>query len=78
MLSTELEATQLAWVSGIAPAAGSLLTAKVRYRQQDQVVSIEQIDENRMRLKVLYDGDVCLGGGIIETMNTPPMSNQFT
>jgi tRNA-specific 2-thiouridylase len=69
-----------------------LLTAKVRYRQQDQVVCIEQIDENRMRLKfqqaqravtpgqsvVLYDGDVCLGGGIIETMNTPPMSNQIT
>jgi tRNA-specific 2-thiouridylase len=92
MLSTELEASQLAWVSGIAPTAGSSLTAKVRYRQQDQAVHIEQIDDDRMRLKfqqaqravtpgqsvVLYDGDVCLGGGIIETMNTPPMSNQIT
>ena len=92
MLSTELEASQLAWVSEIAPTEGSSLTAKVRYRQQDQAVHIEQIDDNRMRLKfqqaqravtpgqsvVLYYGDVCLGGGIIETMNTPPMSNQIT
>ena len=26
---------------------------------------------------VLYDGEVCLGGGIIESMNTPPMKTQF-
>jgi len=91
MLSTELEASQLAWVSGTAPAAGGLLTAKVRYRQQDQAVSIEQINDNRMQIKfqraqravtpgqsvVLYNGDVCLGGGIIETMNTPPMSTRI-
>jgi len=91
MLSTRLEAARLAWVSGIAPAAGSLLTAKVRYRQADQYVCIEEIDENRMVLKfqqaqravtpgqsvVLYDGDVCLGGGIIESMNTPPMNLQY-
>jgi len=90
MLSNELEASQLAWVSGDTPVAGSRLTAKVRYRQQDQTVTIEKIDEDRMQLKfeqaqravtpgqsvVLYDGDVCLGGGIIETMNTPPMNSQ--
>ena len=90
MLSTRLEARQLAWVSGTAPDAACSLTAKVRYRQQDQAVSIEYIDANLIRLKfqraqravtpgqsvVLYDGDVCLGGGIIETMNTPPMSIQ--
>ncbi len=87
LLSTELEARQLAWVSGEAPANGSALTAKVRYRQQDQAVTIEAIDEDHMQLKfeqpqravtpgqsvVLYDGNVCLGGGVIETMNTPPM-----
>ncbi len=92
LLSTKLEASQLAWVSGSAPTAGDSLTAKVRYRQQDQLVNIEKINENRMHLKfrraqravtpgqsvVLYDGDVCLGGGIIETMNTPPMSKQTT
>ncbi len=88
MLSDRLVASQLAWVSGQAPDAGRSLTAKVRYRQQDQLVSIEEIDENRMQLKfrhaqravtpgqsvVLYDGDTCLGGGLIESMNTPPMS----
>ena len=86
MLSTTLEATQLAWVSGTAPEVGSLLTAKVRYRQQDQAVQIAHIDEDRMHLTfqqpqravtpgksvVLYDGEICLGGGIIESMNTPP------
>jgi tRNA-uridine 2-sulfurtransferase len=91
LLSTRLEATRLAWVSGTAPAAGRLLTAKVRYRQADQAVIIEQIDEDRMYLKfdqaqravtpgqsvVLYDGDVCLGGGIIDSMNTPPMKSVF-
>lgn len=90
MLSTRLEASQLAWVSGTAPEAGRPLTAKVRYRQQDQRVRIEHVDENSMFLEferpqravtpgqsvVLYDGDVCLGGGIIESMNTPPMTKQ--
>jgi tRNA-specific 2-thiouridylase len=91
LLSTRLEATRLAWVSGVAPAAGRLLTAKVRYRQADQAVIIEQLDGDRMYLKfdqaqravtpgqsvVLYDGDICLGGGIIESMNTPPMKSAF-
>jgi tRNA-specific 2-thiouridylase len=91
LLSTRLEASQLAWVSGTAPGAGSSLTAKVRYRQKDQAVSIEQIDEDRMNLKfkqaqravtpgqsvVLYDGEVCLGGGIIDAMDSPPMGTQF-
>jgi len=88
MLSKRLEASQLAWVSGTAPLAGSTLAAKVRYRQKDQAVRVEQINNERMLLEfhqpqravtpgqsvVLYDGDVCLGGGIIETMDTPPMS----
>lgn len=92
MLSTTLEASRLAWVSGIAPDAGSELTAKVRYRQQDQAVRINQVEDDRIYLEfkqpqravtpgqsvVLYDGDVCLGGGIIETMNTPPMSSEKT
>ena len=87
MLSERLEASQLTWVSGQAPLAGSKLTAKVRYRQSDQAATIEQIDNETMQLRfdkaqravtpgqsvVLYDGDVCLGGGVIETMNTPPM-----
>lgn len=88
MLSDRLTASELAWVSGNAPAEGSLLTAKVRYRQQDQPVEIESVNDQHMTLKfaqsqravtpgqsvVLYDGNVCLGGGLIESMNTPAMS----
>lgn len=91
LLSDTLVASQLAWVSGYAPAEGSRLTAKIRYRQQDQAIRIVTIDDQRMQIRfdrpqravtpgqsvVLYDGDVCLGGGIIETMNTPPMSMEL-
>jgi len=91
LLSTELEARQLSWVSGEPPAPGCALSAKVRYRQQDQAVTIASIDDECMRLRfeqpqravtpgqsvVLYDGDVCLGGGIIEIMNTPPMAENY-
>ena len=53
--------------------------AKFRYRAQDVPVKIEYLDDNTMKLSydhvravtpgqfcVLYDGDTCLGGGIIE------------
>ncbi|APJ38526.1 tRNA 2-thiouridine(34) synthase MnmA [Mycoplasmopsis pullorum] len=56
------------------------LTAKFRYRQEDIPVSIELLDNNQMivyypqksqavtpgQQVVIYDGDKCLGGGIIE------------
>jgi len=91
LLSTELEAGQLAWVSGEPPVQGRSLNAKVRYRQRDQAVTIETITNQRLQLRfdqpqravtpgqsvVLYDGDVCLGGGVIATMNTPPMTENF-
>ena len=87
LMSTSLQAGQLAWVSGEAPAPGSTYTAKVRYRQPDQRVRLVGIEAGCMKLEferpqravtpgqsvVLYDGNVCLGGGVIETMNTHPM-----
>ncbi|EGV00278.1 tRNA 2-thiouridine(34) synthase MnmA [Mycoplasmopsis columbina] len=56
------------------------LTAKFRYRQQDIKVKVELLENNFIRVNypetaqavtpgqqvVLYDGDKCLGGGIIE------------
>ncbi|QGZ97774.1 tRNA 2-thiouridine(34) synthase MnmA [Mycoplasma sp. NEAQ87857] len=56
------------------------LTAKFRYRQQDIKVSVELLDNNMIRIYypskaqavtpgqqvVLYDGDKCIGGAIIE------------
>lgn len=62
------------------PIEGALLTAKFRYRQKDSPLTIHYIDEDTIELifprpyksittgqaAVLYDGDVCLGGGLID------------
>lgn len=54
--------------------------AKIRYNQKEQSATVEQIDENRIKVTfdepqraitkgqsvVLYDGDIVVGGGIIE------------
>lgn len=86
LMSTWLEAGQLAWVSGEAPGVGARLSAKTRYRQPDQPVLIEDVGAASLELRfespqravtpgqsvVLYDGDVCLGGGIIRRTDAPP------
>ena len=85
LLSTRLEASAMNWISGTAPAAGQQLSAKVRYRQADQACTVLKADNQRLTLAfehpqravtpgqsvVLYDGDVCLGGGVIEYSNAP-------
>ena len=84
-----LLASQLSWVSGQAPEVGQALTAKVRYRQAEQSCVFSEIAENRLALEfnlpqravtpgqsvVLYDGDNCLGGGIIDWADTPPATD---
>jgi tRNA-specific 2-thiouridylase len=86
LMSSRLEARELHWVSGAAPAVGARLGAKVRYRQADQSCMVELIDDDRLLLTferpqravtpgqsvVLYDADECLGGGVIQAMNAPP------
>ncbi|MDD2879979.1 MAG: tRNA 2-thiouridine(34) synthase MnmA [Rhodoferax sp.] len=78
LLSTELSAQNASWVAGHAPAPG-LLAAKTRYRQADAPCALATRDEGSFSLRfpqaqwavtpgqsaVLYDGDVCLGGGVI-------------
>lgn len=90
LFSKYLRASQLSWVSGAAPASGKRLTAKVRYRQQDQACIVQEISEDRLVLEfhqpqravtagqsvVLYDGANCLGGGIIDWADTPPATNE--
>lgn len=79
LLSNTLEADDLSWVSGHAPVAGDV-AAKTRYRQADAACAISSSAE-RITLQfakpqwavtpgqsaVVYDGEVCLGGGVIAT-----------
>lgn len=78
LLSDALSADQASWVSGVAPAAGGY-AAKTRYRQADAPCALSGATTDVFSLNfsdpqwavtpgqsaVLYDGDICLGGGII-------------
>ena len=80
--STQLLAQNCSWVSGNAPAFGKL-AAKTRYRQADAPCSLVNADQTGCELHfdqaqwavtpgqsaVLYDGDICLGGGVIASSN---------
>ena len=82
LYTTQAQAGELTWVAGRPPlAAGESLacTAKYRYRQGDQRVVV-RLEGGGLRVEaeapqravtpgqslVLYQGEVCLGGGIIE------------
>jgi len=91
LMSDHLAASNLCWVSGEAPPSGMRLSAKTRYRQNDQPCRIESIDADQLLLAfespqravtpgqsvVLYDGEECLGGGVIDCMNTPPCQPEW-
>jgi len=80
LLSSQLGASQISWVAGEAPDMAEL-SAKTRYRQADVACSFSDAG-SRFDLRfsdpqwavtpgqsaVLYQGDVCLGGGIIESV----------
>ena len=80
--STELSAQNCSWVSGSAPALAEL-AAKTRYRQGDAPCAVISSSASTCELQfaqaqwavtpgqsaVLYDGDVCLGGGVIASSN---------
>lgn len=80
LLSRTLVFDDAAWVAGAPPAPGHY-SAKTRYRQADSGCHFEGRGATHGRLAfarpqwavtpgqsaVLYDGDVCLGGGIIAT-----------
>ena len=69
----------LNWITDI-PKEGKHLSAKFRYRQEDKGVTIHFVDKDKIELiydepykavtpgqaAVLYDEDICLGGGLID------------
>ncbi len=78
LLSSSMTADQASWIAGTPPATGSLM-AKTRYRQADVTAQFSAGSGEQFALEftdpqwavtpgqsaVLYDGDICLGGGII-------------
>jgi tRNA-specific 2-thiouridylase len=80
LFSRSLKASQLSWVDGKGPAAPYRCTAKTRYRQADQACLITRLEADICEVEfeqpqravtpgqsvVFYDGEICLGGGVIE------------
>jgi tRNA-specific 2-thiouridylase len=81
LMKKSLSAADAAWVAGEPPAAPSAHTAKTRYRQADAECTLTRVLDGEIRVDfsrpqwavtpgqsvVLYDGEVCLGGGVINS-----------
>jgi tRNA-specific 2-thiouridylase len=77
LLNTQLDAMEMHWISGDTPELSRPYAAKTRYRQQDAVCHIQVGSRTHFTFDtaqwavtpgqsvVAYDGEVCLGGGII-------------
>jgi tRNA-specific 2-thiouridylase len=80
LLSRRLTALDSHWISGAAPQLNHPYAAKTRYRQADAPCHFTRLADSRCEIAfaeaqwavtpgqsvVVYDGEVCLGGAIIE------------
>ncbi len=78
--ATDLTAKRVNWIAGEPPADRFRAQVKIRYKAKPVEAWVEPLDDDRMRVTfdaplrditpgqgaVVYDGDMCLGGGIIE------------
>lgn len=81
LMSSSLEAVNLHWIDDCPPDAPFRCRAKTRYRQPDQDCTITALDGQRGSVRfanpqravtpgqyvVFYTGEICLGGGVIDT-----------
>ena len=81
--SQTLKASNINWISGEMPQIPFRCHAKNRYRQADQACTIEKMDNDIYQVSfessqraitpgqfiVFYKENVCLGGGIIDSVN---------
>lgn len=78
LFRSHLEASELSWISS-PPQVGRQYTARIRYRQPEQACVLADLEDDRAHIAfttpqraitpgqavVLYDGNICLGGGVI-------------
>jgi tRNA-uridine 2-sulfurtransferase len=76
---SEVNVIDMHWIAGTAPSLGTSFGAKTRYRMADATCEIGPSRDGRIRAVftapqwaptpgqylVLYDGEICLGGGVI-------------
>jgi tRNA-specific 2-thiouridylase len=79
LFKSSLTVSQMHWIAGLEPSLPLTCVAKTRYRQADQACRVShqgegyRLDFNQPQRAitpgqsaVLYTGDLCLGGGVIE------------
>ena len=85
LLSPQLQADDASWCAGVPPEPGTY-AAKTRYRQSDATCTLSASSNSAFALEfaeaqwavtpgqsaVLYDGEVCLGGGVISSASAAP------
>ncbi|AGX87048.1 tRNA 2-thiouridine(34) synthase MnmA [Candidatus Symbiobacter mobilis] len=88
LLSDTLHASDASWIAPPTPGVATMGSAKTRYRQRDVACTLRAAEDGRFTLHfaqpqwavtpgqsaVVYDGEVCLGGGVIDAAGTTPSS----